>query len=205
MPLPHDVVFFETAADLRAWFEANHDTAGELWIGYHRKRTGRASVTWQDVVDQELCFGWIDSVRYSLGDDSSAQRITPRRKASIWSDVNIRRFAELEGEGLVHSSGRAAFERRDAARSRLYSYENRGLGLDPEHEAVFRRHARAWRFFEAQPPSYRMTAAFWVMSAKRVETRSRRLDLLIKHSQAGERLPSLTPRRARQAIRLTSA
>ena len=110
-PRPEDVIFFETPAQLRAWFEANHQTATELWLGYHRKRTGKASVTWQDVVDEELCFGWIDSIRYSLGEDRSAQRITPRRKASIWSAVNIRRFQELEGAGLVHPAGRAAFDR----------------------------------------------------------------------------------------------
>jgi uncharacterized protein YdeI (YjbR/CyaY-like superfamily) len=108
MPTPENVIFFETPAELRAWFEANHDTAAELWLGYHRKRTGRLSVTWQDVVDQELCFGWIDSVRYSLGDDRSAQRITPRRKGSVWSAVNIKRFQELDRLGLVHPSGRAS-------------------------------------------------------------------------------------------------
>ena len=196
MPLPHDVIFFATVPELRAWFEANHDKADELWIGYHRKRTGRASVTWQDVVDQELCFGWIDSVRYSLGDNRSAQRLTPRRKGSIWSDINIRRFGELERQGLVQRSGRAAFERRDEARSRLYSYENRGAGLDPKLEAAFRHHAAAWKFFESQPPSYRVTAAFWVMSAKREETKKRRLEKLIAHSKMRERVPpfSSSPR-----------
>src|SRR2546422_5515472 len=159
MPTPHDVVFFETPAELRAWFEANHDTATELWLGYHRKRTGRASVSWPEVVDQELCFGWIDSVRYSLTDDTSAQRLTPRRKGSIWSDINIRRFAELERQGLVHPSGRAAFVRRDEARSRMYSYENRGLGLDPNLEAGFCPHAPAWKIFEAQAPFHPGTPA----------------------------------------------
>ncbi len=110
MPKPENVVFFATSADLRAWFEANHDTAKELWLGYHNKRTGRPSVTWQDAVDQELCFGWIDSVRYSLGNDSVAQRLTPRRRRSVWSAVNIKRFAELDAQGLVHPSGHAAFE-----------------------------------------------------------------------------------------------
>jgi uncharacterized protein YdeI (YjbR/CyaY-like superfamily) len=189
MPTPHDVAFFETAAELRAWFEINHDKADELWVGYHRKRSGRASVTWKDVVDQCLCFGWIDSVRYPFGAESSAQRVTPRRSRSIWSDINIRRFGELQREGLVRAKGRAAFERREEARSRLYSYENRGLGLDPTREAAFRRHAAAWRYFEAQPPSYRVTAAYWVMSAKREETRKRRLDKLIDYSKNGERIP----------------
>src|SRR5439155_4435705 len=189
MPLPHDVLFFVSPAELRAWFEANHDTATELWLGYHRKRTGRPSVTWQDVVDVELCFGWIDSVRYSLGDGMSAQRITPRRKRSVWSAVNIRRFAELDSLGLVHPTGRIAYEARDAARSAIYSYENVSRGFDGAAEAAFRRSKAAWKFFEAQAPSYRRTAAYWVMSAKRDETRERRLRTLIEQSRNGERLP----------------
>ncbi len=192
MPTPENVVFFETPAQLRAWFEANHDTATELWLGYHNKRSGRASVTWPDVVDQELCFGWIDSVRYSLGDDKAAQRITPRRKRSVWSAVNIRRFAELDKLGLVHPSGRAAFEARDEARSQIYSYENRLRGLDAGQEAEFRKHKAAWKFFESQAPWYRRTASYWVVSAKREETRERRLSVLIACSKDGERLPSLS-------------
>jgi len=202
MPLPHDVVFFVSPAELRAWFEANHDTATELWLGYHRKRTGRPSVTWQDVVDVELCFGWIDSVRYSLGDDQSAQRITPRRKGSVWSDVNIRRYRELEHIGLVHPRGRAAFEKRDEARSRIYSYENHSRVFDAATEAAFRKRKRAWAFFEEQAPSYRRTAAFWVMSAKRDETRRRRLAKLIESSRNGERLaPFVSPSRRRAPSR----
>jgi len=198
MPQPHDVVFFESSSQLRKWFQANHETATELWLGYHLKRTGRPSVTWQDAVDQELCFGWIDSVRYSLTNDTTAQRITPRRKGSVWSAVNIKRFRELESLGLVHPNGRAAFERRDEARSRVYSYENRSRGFDAATEAELRKHKRAWKFFEAQAPSYRKTAAFWVMSAKQEETRDRRLARLIEHSQHGERVPQfVSPARRR--------
>lgn len=185
------MVFFEAPEQLRAWFEANHDTATELWLGYHRKRTGRPSVTWPEVVDQELCFGWIDSVRYSLGDDRSAQRITPRRKGSVWSAVNIKRFKELDRLGLVHPNGRAEFDKRDEARSRIYSYENRSRGFDEGREKEFRKNKAAWKFFESQAPSYRKTAAYWVMSAKRDETRTRRLATLIEHSRNGERLPAL--------------
>src|SRR5262245_35718061 len=196
MPTPHNVRFFPTAADLRAWFKANHETASELWLGYHLKKTGRPSVTWQDAVDQELCFGWIDSVRYSLTGDTTAQRLTPRRKGSIWSAINIKRFLELEALGLVHPAGRAAFEKRDEERSRVYSYENRSRGFDAATEAAFRRHNAAWKFFEAQAPSYRRTASFWVMSAKRDETRQRRLERLIASSQAGERVaPLVSPSR----------
>jgi uncharacterized protein YdeI (YjbR/CyaY-like superfamily) len=189
MPTPRNVIFFETAAELRVWFEANHDSAEELWLGYHRKSTGRPSVNWQDVVDVELCFGWIDSVRYPLDDGRSAQRITPRRKGSVWSAVNIRRFQELEAQGLVHPKGREAFDKRDEKRSRVYSYENWPRGLDAHSEAVFRKHEAAWKFFERQPPSYRRTAAYWVSSATRPETRERRLTALIESSRKGERLP----------------
>ncbi len=198
MPTPQNVIFFESPAELRAWFEANHDTATELWLGYHRKRTGRPTVTWQQVVDQELCFGWIDSVRYSLGEDRSAQRITPRRKGSVWSAVNTRRFKELEEQGLVHPSGRAAFAKRDEARSRIYSYENRPQALDEASEAEFRKHEAAWKFFQVQAPSYRRTVAYWIVSARQEQTKKRRLQEVIEHSRKGERLPQfVSPSRRR--------
>src|SRR5260370_7309734 len=187
----HGVTFLETPAQLRAWFEANHETATELWIGYYRKRTGRPSVSWQDLVDVELCFGWIDSVRYSLGDDSSAQRTTPRRKRSVWSAVNIRRFEDLDRLGLVHPSGRAAYAKRDEARSAIYAYENRERGLDEKRQAAFRQHRAAWKFFEAEAPWYRRPAAYWVISANREESRSRRHGSLIEPSAKGERIPHL--------------
>jgi uncharacterized protein YdeI (YjbR/CyaY-like superfamily) len=195
MPTPSNVTFFATPAELRSWFEANHETATELWLGYYSKRSGRQSITWQEVVDEELCFGWIDSVRHPYGEHVWAQRITPRRKGSIWSAINIKRFEELERLGLVHASGRAAFERRDEARSGVYSYENRSRGFDGPTEAEFARHPHASKFFETQPPYYRRTAAFWVMSAKRDETRRRRLEKLIDHSEKGERLPAFAPSR----------
>lgn len=188
MPLPRDVRFFASPAELRAWFEANHDTAEELWVGYYRKASGKPSITWQELVDVELCFGWIDSVRHPLGPDTSAQRVTPRRKRSVWSAVNIRRFEELERLGAVHAAGRAAFERRDDARSRVYAYEHPSRGLDEAAETQFRKHGAAWRFFESQAPWYRRNAVYWVMSAKREETRRRRLATLIADSANGERI-----------------
>jgi uncharacterized protein YdeI (YjbR/CyaY-like superfamily) len=198
MPTPHDVEFFESSAQLRAWFEKNHDTAGELWVGFYRKRSGKPSITWQELVDVELCFGWIDSVRYTLDAERSAQRVTPRRKGSVWSAVNIKRFQELDALGLVHGTGRTAFDKRDEARSRVYSYENRSRGFDAATETEFRKRKAAWKFFEAQAPFYRRTASFWVMSAKRDETRKRRLERLIASSLAGERLAAfVTPSRRR--------
>ena len=199
-PALEDVIFFATPAELRSWFEANHETTSELWLGYHLKRSGRPSVAWQDVVDQELCFGWIDSVRYPMGNDMSAQRITPRRKGSVWSAINVRRYRVLERAGLVHPRGRAEFEARSEAKTAIYAYENRSVGLDPAREAAFRKQKDAWKFFESQAPSYRRTAAYWVMNAKRDETRARRLTALIEHSRNRERLPQyVSPSRRRRA------
>lgn len=151
-------------------------------------------MTWKEVVDQSLCFGWIDSVRYSLDEDSFAQRLTPRRKGSVWSAVNVKRFAELDRDGMVHTKGHAAFAAREDAKTAIYSYENRSRGLDKELDAAFRKHAAAWKFFETQAPWYRRTATYWVMSAKREETRNKRLQSLIEHSRKGERVPPLAPR-----------
>lgn len=197
VPTPTNVIFFESAGELRAWFEANHDNAAELWVGYHRKHTGRPTVTWPEVVDQALCFGWIDSVRYSLDGDSAAQRLTPRRRRSTWSAVNVRKFEALQRAGLVHPKGRAAFEARSAGRTGVYAYENRARELGPDLEARFRAQSAAWDYFQSQAAWYRATASFWVLSARRDETRERRFAALVEHSRKGERIPPLArPARA---------
>ncbi|HEY1455453.1 MAG TPA: YdeI/OmpD-associated family protein [Candidatus Dormibacteraeota bacterium] len=192
MPTPHDVQFFESSEALRAWLEANHEHALELWVGMYRKRTGRPSLTWPEVVDQVLCFGWIDGVRAGLDRDSYANRITPRKRTSNWSAVNIRNFARLRELGLVRPRGLAAFEARVEERSRVYSYESAAVELDGELGAAFRAEAPAWTFFQAQSPSYRRVAAHWVVTAKRDETRQRRLAALIACSARHERLPALS-------------
>ena len=188
MPTPQNVQSFATPAELRAWFEANHATAAELWLGYHKKATGRPSVTWQEVVDVELCFGWIDSVRYSMGDGISAQRITPRRKRSVWSAVNIKRAQELSDKDLMTPSGLAAFDVRKENRSGIYSYEQRSANLDGPYEKRLRQNKSAWDFFYAQPPSYRKAIGWWIVSAKQEATRLKRLEKLITESGRGERL-----------------
>lgn len=107
-----DVKFFESAADLRRWFEANHETADELWVGLYKIGSGRPSVRWRDVVDEALCFGWIDGIRKGIDDVSYRNRLTPRRKGSNWSAINIARVAELEATGRMRAAGRRAFEIR---------------------------------------------------------------------------------------------
>jgi uncharacterized protein YdeI (YjbR/CyaY-like superfamily) len=186
--------FFQTPAEFRAWLEEHHDTVDELLVGFYKKDSGRASITWAEAVDQALCFGWIDGVRRGIDDDSYTIRLTPRVPRSTWSAVNIRRAQELIEAGLMRPSGRAAFERRGDDRSAIYSYEQRKAAtLEPADEEALRANAAAWGFFQQQPPSYRRTAIYWVTSAKRVETRRRRLQSLIDDSAAGLRIKSLRP------------
>jgi uncharacterized protein YdeI (YjbR/CyaY-like superfamily) len=181
--------FFETPAEFRAWLAENHGTATELGVVLHSKASGKPTMTWSDAVDQALCFGWIDSVARRLDDTSRVQRFTPRKPKSNWSAVNIKKVEELTAQGLMAPAGLAAFARREEARSGVYSYENRHLAsLDPEREAMFRADPGAWEFFLRQPPSYRQLAIYRVMTAKREETRSKRLAQLIEASADGRRL-----------------
>ncbi|HKV86177.1 MAG TPA: YdeI/OmpD-associated family protein [Ktedonobacterales bacterium] len=182
-----EVMFFASSDELRAWFAAHHESATELWVGFYKKGIGKASVTYPEAVDQALCFGWIDGVRRSLGAESYANRFTPRKQASIWSPANIKRVSELADLGLMRPAGMRIFERRDPESAMFYSDEVRNRPLAPEHEAEFRANVAAWAFFQAQSPSYRRTATFWVTSAKQEATRLRRLRILIAESAAGRR------------------
>ena len=179
-------VFFETPADFRAWLAANHATADELLVGFYKKGSGRPSITWPESVDQALCFGWIDGIRRRIDDESYTIRFTPRRKGSIWSLVNTKRALELIEEGLIQPAGLAAFEARDAAKDEQYSYERRSAELDEPYEVEFRANEQAWAYWEAQPAHYHKGAAHWVMSAKREETRRKRLATLIADSEHGQ-------------------
>jgi uncharacterized protein YdeI (YjbR/CyaY-like superfamily) len=191
-----DPLFFAAPADFRAWLEANHADASELYVGFHKKATGKPSITWPESVDEALCFGWIDGVRRSLGAVSYVIRFTPRKARSTWSAVNIKRAQELIAEGRMQPAGLTAFEARTDDRSAIYAYEQRGNAkLDPEQEREFRANAAAWEHFQSRPPSYRKTAIWWVVSAKREETRRKRLRTLIDDSAEGRTIRQLTPRR----------
>jgi uncharacterized protein YdeI (YjbR/CyaY-like superfamily) len=188
-----DPVYFAAPGDFRAWLEIHHETASELLVGFHKTRSGRPSMTWPESVDQALCFGWIDGIRRRIDAAAYSIRFTPRRPRSIWSAVNIARFGELELQGLVAPAGRRAFERRSEERSRLYSHEQAiEPRLEPAFEERLRADVAAWVFYTAQTPTYRRAAAHWVMSAKREETRERRLARLIADSAAARTVPPLT-------------
>jgi uncharacterized protein YdeI (YjbR/CyaY-like superfamily) len=185
--------FFATPAEFRAWLERHHADRRELLVGFYKKSSGRPSITWPESVDEALCFGWIDGVRRSLGEKAYTIRFTPRQARSTWSAVNVRRARELIAEGRMTPAGLAAFEARGDDRTAIYSYEQRRAAtLDPDEEQRFRAEAGAWEWFQARPPSYRRAAIHWVTSAKRPETRERRLQALIEDSAAARPVKPLT-------------
>lgn len=182
--------FFPTPASFRAWLAAHHATETELWLGFHKKATGRPSLTWQESVREALCFGWIDGIRKSVDADSYMIRFTPRKARSAWSAINLKLVEELTEAGLMTPAGRAVYEARDTSRAdHGYSIAARTeIALEPAHEKRFRANRAAWEFFQAQPPSYRKQMLHRVTSAKKEETREKRLEKLIAASQAKKRL-----------------
>lgn len=189
--------FFPSPAQFRSWLGRNHAAASELWVGLHKRGSGREGITYSEALDEALCFGWIDGLRRSIDESTWMIRFTPRKQKSNWSAVNIKRFGELQAEGRVAPPGLKAFERRDR-RKREYSYESPPKRLDPQYEKRFKADKRAWGFWQTAPPSYRKAAMFWVMDAVRQETRERRLGVLIESSRHGERVPPLTPPKQRK-------
>jgi uncharacterized protein YdeI (YjbR/CyaY-like superfamily) len=187
--------FFKSGAEFRAWLEGHHDAERELLVGFHKKASQKKGITYQQALDEALAFGWIDGVRRALDGDSYTIRFTPRKPRSIWSAVNIRRVGELTAEGRMADAGHAAFAKRDEKRSAIYAYERERAELDPESMRLFKADKKAWAFYRAQAPWYQRTSTYWVVSAKRPETRARRLTILIQYSRDGERLPQLTPPR----------
>jgi uncharacterized protein YdeI (YjbR/CyaY-like superfamily) len=180
--------FFPTPLTFRKWLAANHDKSKELWVGFYKKSSGKASITWPESVDEALCFGWIDGVRKSLDGESYVIRFSPRKPGSIWSAVNIRNMERLIKENRVQPAGLKSFAARQENRSGVYSYEQRSAELVEPYAGIFQRNKLAWKFFAAQPPGYRKMMNWFVVSAKQEGTRLKRLDRLIKASANCERL-----------------
>ena len=185
--------FFETPAKFRAWLQEHHKTADELWVGFYKKATGKPSITWQEAVDEALCFGWIDGIRKSVDAERYTNRFTPRRRGSFWSAVNTRRAHELIKARRMRAAGRAAFEARDTAKTESVSRVRDAARFGTAQEAQFKANRPAWAFFSAQPPGYRRMAAWWILSARRDETRAKRLAALIEMSASGKRLVPMSP------------
>ena len=188
-----EVTFFESPSAFRAWLEEHHDTTQELWVGFYKKSSGKPSITWPEAVDEALCFGWIDGLRKGIDDVSYMIRFTPRKPSSNWSTVNVKRVAELSRLGLMRPAGLKAFEARAQEKSGIYAYEQRNNAkLDEAYEQQFRANKQAWDFFQAQAAWYRRTAVWWVISAKREESRLKRLARLIEDSEHGRTIAPLT-------------
>ncbi len=193
MPTPTNVTFFKTRALLRKWFEKNHDTAEELWIGFYKKDSGKPCATYEEAVYEALCFGWIDGIRKGIDAISYTNRFTPRKKTSTWSAININRVDELKKLGLMKPSGSKAFDERDSKRTNLYSFEQqKNPKLPAILEKKFKANKKAWKYFSSLAPWYQRTCIWLVISAKQEETKLKRLNELIGHSEHERTIPQLT-------------
>jgi uncharacterized protein YdeI (YjbR/CyaY-like superfamily) len=187
--------FFRSPAEFRRWLARNGEQQQELWVGFYRKATGKQGISYEDAVRQALCFGWIDGVRKDAGEDGYAHRFSPRQARSPWSALNLERYRGLEALGQIAEPGRRAYERRNPTVDGYSIADRRDAALSAEYRRRFAQHAGAWEFYRSQPPWYRRTTAHWVASAKREQTRERRLATLIADSAAGRRIDALNPQR----------
>ncbi len=186
------IAYFKSASGFRHWLEANHASVRELWVGFFKKASGKAGITYAEAVDEGLCFGWIDGLKKRVDDLSYTHRFTPRKPKSTWSRINIQHAERLKRAGRMMAAGLKALAARDPKKSGIYSFENAARELSPADERRFKADRVAWKFFQQQPPGYRRTAIWWVVSAKKGETRARRLSRLIEDSGNGRRLAQLT-------------
>ena len=185
--------FFATPAAFRAWLEAHHETDQELLVGFYKKDSGKPSITWPESVDEALCFGWIDGVRRSHSEEAYTVRFTPRKPTSVWSAINVAKVEAMKKSGKMPPAGLRAYAARTAEKTGVYSFERSAAAvLPPDQERKLRGNRKAAAFFDAQPPWYRRTSIHWVISAKREETRERRLAELIGESAAGRRIGPLS-------------
>jgi len=186
--------FFSSPVQFRQWLEQNHDSASELLVGFHKKSSAKKSITYAEALDEALCFGWIDGVRKNLNETSYTIRFTPRKPKSIWSLVNVRHVERLKKEGRMQPAGLEAYARRDPKRTGIYAFENAPRELSTTYEKIFRENKKAWEFFEKHPPYSKRTTIHWIMSAKKEETRLRRLKQVIENSEKGVRSGVLVPK-----------
>ena len=186
-----DLHFFPTPADFRLWLEKNHDKFDELWVAYFKKATGKPSITWTESVEQALCFGWIDGIRYKVDEEVYKIRFTPRKTGSHWSRVNVDHVRNLKKKGLMHASGLSAFNKRKKEKTAQATYEKGEIKMDPSYEKQIKSNKAAWEYYQQLTPSVRKQYVGWVMSAKKEETRINRLTTLIDSSAKGKLIPPL--------------
>ena len=192
MPLPsNEARSFQTSGRFRAWLARNHDRAAELVVRCYMVQAAARGMTYLQALEEALCLGWIDGVRHAIDRDSFTVRFTPRKPRSVWSRANVARVEALIQAGRTTAPGLARFRAREEARTGVYSFERRAASLPPALERRFRAACAAWAYFQAQPPWYRRTSVFWIMSAKRDETRLRRLTTLIECCTSRKWIPAL--------------
>ena len=182
------IKFFRSPSEWRNWLQKNHATVAELWVGFYKKDSGKPSITWPESVDEALCFGWIDGIRKRVDEISYKIRFTPRRRGSIWSTANIKRAQALKKEKRMRPAGLKAFAARTEYKSGIYAYEQRPVELPEPYQGILKKSKAAWEFFQEQPPGYRKLMAWWIVSAKKEETRMMRLKKLIATSARRKRL-----------------
>lgn len=187
-----DLTYFKSSSEFRKWLEKNHAIETDLWVGFYKIKSGIKSITYQEAVDQALCFGWIDGIKKKVDELSYTHRFTSRKSNSNWSSTNIKRVGELSRLGLMHPSGIKIFNRRDKEKIKQYSIERKIQTLDKSYIQIFQKQEKAWNFFLSQAPSYQKLASLWVMSAKKEETRVRRLNILIEDSENNRKLAAVT-------------
>jgi uncharacterized protein YdeI (YjbR/CyaY-like superfamily) len=192
--VPENVTFFKTPAELRTWFKKHHRTEQTLWIGFYKRGSGKPSVTWPESVDEALCVGWIDGIRKNLDAERYTIRFTPRKPTSIWSAVNIKRVRVLTDEGRMQPAGLKAFQSKRENKSGVYSYEQRPAELPEPYASALAKNTAAAAFYKAQAPWYRRTVTWWVISAKKEETRLKRLATLIEQCARGRTIGPLSPK-----------
>ena len=193
------IVHFSSQEEFRKWLVKNHAAASELFVGFHKKSSGKKGATYSEALDEALCFGWIDGVRRSIDADSYMIRFTPRKPKSIWSLVNVRHVERLQKAGKMAEPGLKAFAFREKHRTGIYSFEQKCPGLSAKFKKLFRANGPAWEFFSRQAPWYQRTAGHWVVRAKQEETRLRRFAKLVEVSVNGQRLDQLTPKAERKS------
>lgn len=190
---PENIKFFKTPEAFRKWLEKNYNKKDELWLGYYKKASGKLSITYKQALEEVLCFGWIDGISRGIDEERYTQRYTPRRKGSIWSAVNIRKAEELIKTGKMHDHGLHVYKNRDLSKAGLYSNEQKEIKFSTAFLKKIKANKKAWKYFSSMPKGYQKTATWWVISAKQESTRVRRLDTLIKDSEAGRKIVPLTP------------
>jgi uncharacterized protein YdeI (YjbR/CyaY-like superfamily) len=183
--------FFSNQLEFREWLEKHHLDKTELLVGFYKVTSGKESITWPQSVDEAICFGWIDGIRRSIDEESYCIRFTPRKATSIWSAINIRKVKELTEKGLMQRAGLEAFKHRKENKSAIYTYENEPITLDKIVEKKFKANKKAWAFFQSMAPSYKKAVVHWLMTAKQERTQLKRLEEVIRDSEAGQKIKRL--------------